>query len=97
MITKIVNDRNFYTHASKRIVAVLGFEEAMDIASACKELYRILILSKMGLPQELLKYRMAHNRISVDLFNSLFGIKLKGEREFSGFDKDMCHFADEKQ
>lgn len=97
LITKIINDRNFYTHSSKRIVAVLGFGEAMNVASVCKELYRILILSKMGLPQELLKYRMAHNRISVDLFNNLFGIKLNGEREFSGFDKDMCHFADEKK
>lgn len=95
-ITKIVNDRNFYTHTSKRMTAVLGFSEAMDIATICKEIYRIIILKKMGISPLLLKYRLAHNRIAVALLKNIFEVEISGKGEFSGFDKAMCFFADEK-
>lgn len=96
LITKIVNDRNFYTHTSRRMTAVLGFGEAMNIATICKEMYRIIILKKMGISPLLLKYRLAHNRMAVELFKNILEIEINGEGEFSGFDKSMWWFADEK-
>lgn len=96
LITKIVNDRNFYTHTSRRMTEVLGFGEAMDIATICKEIYRIIILKKMGISPLLLKYRLAHNRVAVELLKNIFEVEIRGEGEFSDFDKSMWWFADEK-
>lgn len=97
LITKIVNDRNFYTHASRRITAVLEFNDAMNIATICKELYRIIILNKMGISPMLLKHRFIHNNATVALLKNIFDIEMKVEEEFSDFDAAMLHFTDEKQ
>lgn len=92
-ISNIVNDRNFYTHSSKRIKTKLSFNDTMNISVLCKDLYRTLVLSKMGMPEHMLYYRFGHNRITVALLNDLLDIKIKADGESTRFDSSMWHFS----
>lgn len=94
LIEKIINDRNFYTHSSNRIKPQLNFDEMLNVATLCKEFYRILLLNEMGISDELLRHRFAHNRLCTHVFENLLGIKLSSVNDISEFDKDMRLFSD---
>ena len=94
LLDKIVNDRNFYTHSSKRIKAELSFDETMNIAVLCKDFYRIFILKKAGIPESLLQYRLERDRVFAFVLDNLFGMQIKSDREVPKFDKEMSLFND---
>ena len=96
LIDRIVNDRNFYTHSSNRTTTQLSFDEMLSITTVCKEIYRILILSEMGISHSLIVQRFSHNRLSVAVFASILGIKMCPEGNLLQYDSDMWHFADSK-
>ena len=96
LIEKIINDRNVYTHSSNRVTTQLDFNEEMDIATICKELYRILLLNEMQIPHSLLIHRFEHNRLSRAIFEKIFGIELCSEGELTEFDSAMWYFSDMK-
>lgn len=97
LITKIVNDRNFYTHSSKRITPLLNFDELIDIATVTKELYRCLLLSNMGISKKLISKRFYHNRIMEGKINQIFQIRIIADDDVSGFDALMWHFTDQRK
>ena len=96
IISKIVNDRNFYTHSSKRLKPKLDFDELMDIAAVTKELYRCLILNSMGIGKELICYRFCHSRKMQSLIYKVFQIETKIDGGLPDFDREMYHFFDPK-
>ena len=97
IISKIVNDRNFYTHSSKRLKPKLDFDELMDIAAVTKELYRCLILNSMGIEKELICYRFYHNRRMQSLIYKVFQIEIKGDGRMPDFGREMWHFSVPKE
>ena len=92
-IDDIVNDRNFYTHSSRRTEARLSVNDALNVSALCKEIYRVLILTKMGMPVSVIHCRLGHNRIAAELFNRILGIEIKPEQEIPEFDKAMWEFG----
>ena len=97
LISKVVNDRNFYTHSSKRIKPKLHFDELMDIAVVTKALYRCLVLESVGMSREIIKDRFYHNRTIRGKIYQIFNIQIKTERQVSEFDSGMWHFCDSKE
>lgn len=96
LIGKIVSDRNVYTHSSNRVIPQLSFDEIMNIATICKQIYRILLLKEMGIPNSLLVQRIGHNRLNMAVFEKILGIKLSLEKNLSEYDSAMWHFSDSK-
>lgn len=96
LIGKIVSDRNVYTHSSNRVIPQLSFDEIMGIATICKQIYRILLLKEMGIPNSLLVQRIGHNRLNMAVFEKILGIKLSLEKNLSEYDSAMWHFSDSK-
>lgn len=96
LLEDILNDRNFYTHSSNQISAKLSFSEAMGISDLCKEFYRALILSKMGMPESVLNHRFSHNRTTAALINNYLDFNIRADGESTTFDSDMRCFSDDK-
>lgn len=96
LIDNIVNDRNFYTHSSNRITVRLDFNEMINVASICKELFRILLLKEMGIKQSLLIQRFGHNRVSAAIFEQILGIKFCMLEKNPNYDDMMRNFMDSK-
>lgn len=97
LILNIINDRNYYTHSSNRISAVMGFDELLNIASLCKELYRTISLKEMGLDCDLIKLRSLHNRKFYSVLKELLEIKIQcNDIRFTEFDGAMRYFSDSK-
>ena len=95
-VLDIVNDRNFYTHSSNREKAKLSIRDAMNVAVLCKEIYRILVLSKMGMPVSAVCCRLVHNRTATELFNSMLKIEIVHDTDIPEFDNAMLGFDDNK-
>lgn len=93
LIDNIVKDRNFYTHSSNRTKAQLSFDEMLNVATICKELYRVLMLNDMGIEQSLLIQRFGYNRLSETVFERILGIKFCVSEDISGYDKAMWNFS----
>lgn len=68
----------------------------MNIATICKQIYRILFLKEMGIPNSLLVQRFGHNRLNMAVFEKILGIKLSLEKNLSEYDSAMWHFSDSK-
>lgn len=96
LIDSIINDRNYYTHSSRRTSAQLSFDEMLNVASICKEVYRVLILTEMGIPESLLVQRLSHNRQATAIFDNLLGINLSTDGSFTEYDSAIWHFSDPK-
>lgn len=97
LIVNIVNDRNFYTHSSNRISAVMGFDDLLNVASLCKELYRTISLREMGINCKLIKLRSLHNRKFYSVLKELLEIKIPcSDIHFTEFDGAMRYFSDNK-
>ncbi|WP_207645555.1 HEPN domain-containing protein [Marvinbryantia formatexigens] len=94
LIDNIVNDRNFYTHSSNRITVRLDFNEMINVATICKELFRVLVLNDMGIAQSVLLQRFGHSRLSVAIFERILGIKWCVPEDICGYDKTMWNFFD---
>lgn len=97
LINNIVNDRNFYTHSSNRMPAIMKFDELLHIASLCKELYRIICLKDMGLDIEVIKYRVKNNRLCYWLMQNIMEVEIETDNlQLTEFDYEMCSFSDSK-
>lgn len=98
LIQNIVEDRNYYTHSSNRKSAVMCFDDLLNVANLCKELYRIISLNDMGLDCERIKVRSLYNRKFYCLLQSLLEIKIKyNDVRFTEFDGAMRYFSDSKE
>lgn len=97
LINNIVNDRNFYTHFSNRISAIMSFDELLQVASLCKELYRIISLKDMGLDIEVIKRRVSNNRLCYWLMQTIMKVEIKTDNiQLTEFDYAMRSFSDSK-
>jgi hypothetical protein len=96
LLDSIVNDRNYYTHSSNRTSAQLSFNEMLNVASICKEVYRVLILAEMGISQSLLVQRLSYNRLATALFDDLLKIHLSADEGLTEYDSAMWHFSNPK-
>lgn len=90
LINNIVNDRNFYTHSSSRTQPILSINDIINIGTLCKEMYRILILGKMGLSKQLLRYRIRHDFKATYLLK----IEINDYDSITEFDAIMWNFSD---
>lgn len=97
LINNIVNDRNFYTHSSNRISAIMSFDKLLQVASLCKELYRIISLRDMGLDIEAIKRRVGNNRLCYWLMQNIMEAEIKTDNiQLTEFDSAMRSFSDSK-
>lgn len=97
LINDIVNDRNFYTHSSNRVSATMEFDDLLNVASLCKELYRIISLKDMGLDAEIIKQRSQTNRMCYWLMKSIMKIEIENDTlQLGEFDSAMRYFSDSK-
>lgn len=97
LINNIVNDRNFYTHSSNRISAIMSFDKLLQVASLCKELYRIISLRDMGLDIEVIKRRVSNNRLCYWLMQNIMEVEIKTDNiQLTEFDFAMRSFSDSK-
>ena len=95
LINDIVNDRNFYTHSSNRLPAIMKFDDLLNIASLCKELYRIISLKDMGLDKKIIEQRSQNNRMCVWLMKNIMQIEIETENlQWLEFDRAMRVFSD---
>ncbi len=90
---KLLINRNYYTHSSRRTKARLSVDDALNVSALCKEIYRVLILTKMGMPVSVIHCRLGHNCIVAELFNRILGIEIKSEQEITEFDRAMWEFG----
>lgn len=94
-INNIVNDRNYYTHSSNRISARMKFEDLLNVANLCKELYRTISLKDMGLDTEIIKQRSQTNRMCYGLMKRIMGIEIQNDSlQLIEFDNAMSRFSD---
>lgn len=97
LIQNIVEARNYYTHSSNRMSAVMKFEDLMNIASLCKKLYRIISLQDMGFNNQLIKLRSQYDRELCNLLECILEIKIHwNDMNFTEFDSAMRWFSDSK-
>ncbi|MCM1466857.1 MAG: hypothetical protein NC086_01815 [Alistipes sp.] len=94
LIDSIINDRNFYTHSSNRTQPMLNISDIINIGTLCKEIYRILILGKMGLSEQLLRCRMRHDFRATCLLEDILKIEIKDYDYITEFDDVMWNFSD---
>lgn len=98
LIQNIVEDRNYYTHSSNRKSAMMSFDDLLDVANLCKELYRIISLKDMGFNCDRIKVRSLHNRKFYCLLKSLLEIKIQcNDVTLTEFDGDMRCFSSSKE
>ncbi|MCM1185856.1 MAG: hypothetical protein NC251_06110 [Lachnoclostridium sp.] len=94
LIENIINDRNFYTHSSNRARPILNISDIINVGTLCKEIYRILILGKMGLPEQLLRCRIRHDFRATCLLADLLKVEIKDYGSITEFDAAMKNFSD---
>lgn len=97
LLDDILNDRNFYTHSSNQISAKLNFSEAMGISGLCKDFYRALVLTQMGMPESVLYHRLSHNRMTAALLINLLDLDIRADGASTVFDSDMWCFSDDNR
>ena len=97
LIDDIVHDRNYYTHSSNRISAIMKFDDLLNVSNFCKELYRIITLRDMGLAIETIKLRSRNNRTFFALMKKIMDIEIEtDDLKLTEFDKAMHSFSDSK-
>ncbi len=82
IIGKIINDRDVYTHASKEVKPILTIDELQAVNYCYKTFFRVLVLSKMGLPEKIIRRRLLFDRKFVAYFQRLFELKIKKEDKY---------------
>ena len=96
LIDKIVNDRNVYTHSSNRAKPQLNFNEMINVAVVCKQIYMILLLNEMRIPHSLLIQRIAYSRSNMAIFERVLEVNLSMGDNIPEFDSAMWNFVDSK-
>ena len=79
IITKIVNDRNVYTHASHKNAPLLSQEDLWGLTYCFEVFFRVEVLIKLGLSKELIRKRFSYDRTFVVYYEDLFGQEIKIE------------------
>lgn len=79
IITKIVNDRNVYTHASHKNVPLLSQEDLWGITYCFEVFFRIEVLIQLGLSKELIRKRFSYDCKFVAYYENLFGQAIEVE------------------
>lgn len=96
LITKIINDRDAYTHASQECEPVMS-EEEINLVNCCyKEFFRIIVLEKLGISEKLIRMRFLFNAKFVDSYKILFGltiINVDDKYDTGEFDDEMCDYV----
>lgn len=97
LVDKIVKDRNYYTHSSKRITPHFSFEQLMDISVVVKIFYRCLLLKSFGMSDKMICNRFFHDRMAMTILKEIFNIQIQWDEQFqSKFDNEMWLFSDPK-
>lgn len=92
IINKIINDRDVYTHASKEQRPILSIDKLQAVNYCYKSFFRVLVLSRMGLMERIIRNRLLFDRKFVAYYKVLFGLEIKKEKNYSDtgeFDKLM--------
>lgn len=92
IIGKIINDRDVYTHASKEVKPILTIDELQAVNYCYKTFFRVLILSKMGLSEKIIRKRLLFDRKFVAYFQRLFEHTINKEDKYHDtgeFDQKM--------
>lgn len=79
IITKMVNDRNVYTHASHKNDPLLSQTDLRGITYCFEVFFRIKVLIYLGLSKELIRKRFSYDRRFVAYYENLFGQTIKAE------------------
>lgn len=96
LINRIKDERDIYTHSSTDRTPKFDTVELADIAVTYKYLYRINVLSELGIPSELIRKRLYHSRKFVSCIEYFFKIILeRPNSDLSEFDCQMWHFSQE--
>lgn len=82
IIGKIINDRDVYTHASKEVKPILTIDELQAVNYCYKTFFRVVVLSKMGLSEKIIRKRLLFDRKFVAYFQRLFELKIKKEDKY---------------
>jgi|GEM_PF-1814230 len=96
LITSIKKDRDTYTHSSTLSSPKLDESVLFRVASLYKYFYRINVLSRVGISNEVLLRRLSLNYSFVFYVKSLFDITMDSkskEISVSDFDKKMWNFS----
>lgn len=94
-ISVIINDRNAYTHASKKIVPVMNMEQTENVNCCYKEFYRIKLLRQLNLSDKIICNRFLFNKKFVTAYKTFFGLTITNadEKHNTGeFDDEMCDY-----
>ena len=73
IITKMVNDRNVYTHASHKNDPLLSQTDLRGITYCFEVFFRIEVLIHLGLSKELIRKRCSYDGRFVAYYENLFG------------------------
>lgn len=79
IIDAIINDRDVYTHASKEEKPRLSINKLQAVNYCYKTFFRVMVLSKMGLTEKLIRNRLLFDRKFVAFYQMLFGLKILKE------------------
>lgn len=83
IIDAIINDRDVYTHASKEEKPRLSIDKLQAVNYCYKTFFRVMVLSKMGLTEKLIRNRLLFDRKFVAFYQMLFGLKILKEDSYS--------------
>ena len=78
-IDAIINDRDVYTHASKEEKPRLSIDKLQAVNYCYKTFFRVMVLSKMGLTEKLIRNRLLFDRKFVAFYQMLFGLEILKE------------------
>lgn len=83
IIVAIINDRDVYTHASKEEKPGLSIDKLQAVNYCYKTFFRVMVLSKMGLTDKLIRNRLLFDRKFVAFYQILFGLKILKEDSYT--------------
>lgn len=83
IINAIINDRDVYTHASKEEKPRLSIDKLQAVNYCYKTFFRVMVLSKMGLTEKLIRNRLLFDRKFVAFYQMLFGLKILKEDSYT--------------
>lgn len=79
LITNIKKDRDVYTHASHKNDPLLSQMELMGITYCFEVFFRIEVLIRLGLSEQLIRKRLSYDKNFVEYYEILFGQAIKAE------------------
>lgn len=91
LISKIVNDRDLYTHASTRGALTIPEEDLAAICHCYKVFFRMLVLHRLGIHKTLIRKRLSYDRYFTYSLEKMFGLTISSNisTDTGEFDKEM--------